>query len=158
MWSTKNKCCFFDDREEKSLILFRRPLEMDKQTNKVKRQSLPKTSPLWKSWQRLQDLNIWNWKTFDHKVLRDAFSSGHSVSSDVLYPLLKNVGSSLLSLTFQNLPWRQFWSKHRCWWLQCASVQIERSIWTAGCSAETTWKCQTFRIFAHQVFLISHGF
>ena len=28
--------------------------------------------------------------TFDHKVLRDTFSSGHSVSSDVLYPLLKN--------------------------------------------------------------------
>ena len=96
--------------------------------------------------------------TFDHKVLRDTFSSGHSVSSDVLYPLLKNVGSWLLSLTFQNLPWRQFWSKHRCWWQQCASVQIEQSIWTAGCSAETTWQCQTFRIFANQAFLFSHGF
>ena len=43
------KCCFFDDREEKSLILFRRPLEMDKQTNKVRRQSLPKTSPCGKA-------------------------------------------------------------------------------------------------------------
>ena len=29
--------------------------------------------------------------TFNHKILRDTFSSGHSVSSDVLYPLLKNV-------------------------------------------------------------------
>ena len=153
MWSTKNKCCFFDDREEKSLILFRRPLEMDKQTNKVRRQSLPKTFPCAKADKDCKTEKSEIEMTFDHKVLRDTFSSGHSVSSDVLYPLLKNVGSwLLLSLTFQNLPWRQFWSKHRCWWLQCASVQIERSIWTAGCSAETTWKCQTFGI------LISHGF
>ena len=130
------------------------PSSRDGQTNKQSKETeFAKNFPLWKSWQRLQNFNIWNWKTFDHKVLRDAFSSGHSVSSDVLYPLLKNVSSwLLLSLTFKNLPWRQFWSKHRCWWLQCASVQIERSIWTAGCSAETTWKCQTFGI------LISHGF
>ena len=93
MWSTKNKCCFFDDREEKSLILFLRPLEMDKQTNKVRRQSLPKTFPCAKADKDCKTEKSEIEMTFNHKVLRDTFSSGHSVSSDVLYPLLKNVSS-----------------------------------------------------------------